>query len=311
MSSPYVSLYKSSGYDFSVLGVPIYFGSSYILGSKYVPRAIREYSMLDRVSKGKYYDLDSETWIQSNHLSICDIGDLNIWPTDPEKNNSELINTVYRIRKNSFPIIIGGDHSITYSNFKGCVKALSQLNKNIGILHFDAHLDTEGEYLPSLPPRWHGNPFSALIEEGILEGNKLVTVGPRGRISEESYKYTKKKGIHLITSSKVKKLGINTVIKQVKEIFSTNTDYIFLTIDIDCLDISQSPGTGTPKYGGLNTGELIQALISFKELPIIGMDLVEVNPKFDPSGSTAIIAGELLYNFLSFGFNQKVQPPKN
>lgn len=310
MSAPYVSLDESSKYDVAVLGVPIDFGSSYRLGSKYGPRAIREYSVLDRISKGKYYDLDSERWLQSQDLSICDIGDLNIWPTNPEKNNRELINTISRIRQHSFPVILGGDHSITYGNFKGCMEALSDSGKNIGILHFDAHLDTEGEYLPSLPQIWHGNPFSTLIEEGSLDGRRLVTIGPRGRIGEEAYKYTKDKGIHLITASQVEKIGINTVIKQVKEIFSTDTDYIFLTIDIDCLDISQAPGTGTPKYGGLGTGDLIQALISLQGMPIIGMDIVEVNPKFDPSGSTAIIAGELLYNFLSFSFNQKLQPGK-
>lgn len=309
MSSPYVSLEDSAKYDVTVLGVPIDFGSSYRLGSKYGPRDIREYSMLDRVAKGKYYDLDSETWIQSDDLSICDIGDLNIWPTDPERNSKELIHTVSAIRKSSLPVILGGDHSITYSNFKGCIDTLR--NKKVGILHFDAHLDTEGEYLPSLPKIWHGNPFSALIQEGSLEGKRLVTVGPRGRISEEAYKYTRDKGIHLFTATQVNKLGIKKVIEQIKEIFSIDTDYIFLTIDIDCLDISTAPGTGTPKYGGLAVQDLINALISLKELPVIGVDMVEVNPKFDSTGSTAIIAGELLYNFLSFGLNKNLQPQKD
>lgn len=308
MSSPYVDLKASRKYEVVVVGVPIDFGSSYRLGAKYGPRAIREHSTLDRVSEGTYYDLDNDTWIKSNNLTICDIGDLNIWPTNPEKNTRELINIISKIRQNSFPVILGGDHSITYANFKACAKALSAKSKNIGLLHFDAHLDTEDIYSPSLPKIWHGNPFRKLIEEGVLDGKRMVTIGPRGRISEEAYRYTKDKGITLFTSADVKKQGLESILQNISKVFTKDTDYVFLSIDIDCIDMSQAPGTGTPKYAGLNVSELIQGLIAMKELPIIGIDLVEVNPNFDPSGRTAILAGELLYNFLSFGYNKKLQP---
>lgn len=306
MASPYVDIDESSNYDLVVVGVPIDYGSSSRLGSKYGPRAIREYSVIDRIATGTYFDLDSKSWIQGNKLSICDVGDINIWPTNPERNTQELVKVISEIRKKSFPVVLGGDHSITYANFKACSSILK--DKKIGLIHFDAHLDTEGEYMESLPELWHGNPFSKLIEEGILAGSRMVTIGPRGRIGKESYEYTEENNITLITSFDVKEKGIKNVINQVFDLFSKDTDFIFLSIDIDCLDMSIAPGTGTPKYGGLEVKDLIQALIAFKKLPIIGVDLVEVNPQFDPTGNTAIIAGELLYNFLSFGINKEIQP---
>lgn len=305
MASPYVSLDEVSNYDIGVIGVPIDFGSSYRLGAKYGPKAIRDHSFMDRIASGKYYDLDTNKWIQGNKLSICDLGDINIHPTNPEKNIEEVINTVTAIRKTSFPVILGGDHSITYSTFKACASILK--NKKIGLVHFDAHLDTEDDYLPTLPKIWHGNPFSSLIEEGLLDGERMVTIGVRGRINETSYNYTKKHGITLYTAKQVKQKGVAEVISEVIKKFEKDTDYIFLTVDIDCIDMGQAPGTGTPKYGGLDVEELIHALIMMKDLPVIGMDIVEVNPLFDPTESTPIIAGELLYNYLSFGFNKNIQ----
>ena len=308
MASPYVSLDESKRYDIAVVGVPIDFGSSYRLGAKYAPKAIREHSFMDRIAVGRYYDFDSEQWINGNGLSICDVGDVDIYPTNPEKTIAETIKAVSAIRKNSFPVILGGDHSITYANFKACASVLADRGKKIGILHFDAHLDIEEEYLPALPEIWHGNAFRKLIEEGLLDSKRMVTVGPRGRIGEGLYRYAKEKGIHIFSAEQVKKDGVENTMEKVIRIFSQDMDYVFLSIDIDCMDISQAPGAGTPKYGGLSAGELIRALLLMKELPIIGLDLVEVNPKFDPSGTTAIIAQELLYNFLSFGLNKDVQP---
>lgn len=307
MSSPYVNLEKSRKYDVVVLGVPIDFGSSYRLGAKYGPRAIREYCMLDRISPRTFYDLDSEKWIESNSLSICDMGDINIWPTDPIKNTEEIINVVSKIRQHSFPVILGGDHSITYANFAACVKTLSSKKKDIGLIHFDAHLDTEDTYLPTLPEIWHRNPFRKLINDGILDGKRMVTIGPRGKISKEAYEYTKKNGITLFSTNEIRNQGMVKIMQKICNLYR-DTDYIYLSIDIDCLDMSQAPGTGTPKYGGLDVRDILYCLIQMKKLPIIGVDLVEVNPKFDLSGRTAIVAGELLYNFLSFGFNKHLQP---
>lgn len=306
MASPYVTLEEASNFDIGVIGIPVDFGSSYRLGSKYGPQAIREHSFMDRIASGKYFDLDNKEWINGNKLSICDIGDIDIYPTDPIKNSAEIIKAVSKIRKTSFPVILGGDHSITYSSFKAIAQTLPK-DAKIGLLHFDAHLDTEEDYLPTLPKVWHGNPFSSLIKEGILDGNRMVTVGVRGRISENSYKYTQEHGITLITAKEVREKGIKKTIEEVSKIFAKDTDYIFLTVDIDCLDISEAPGSGTPKYGGMNVEDLIHALIALKNLPIVAMDLVEMNPRFDPAESTAIIAGELIYNYLSFGFNKEIQ----
>lgn len=303
MGSPYVSLAEASNYDVVVAGVPIDFGSSYRLGSKHGPEAIRKHSFMDRIASGKYYDLDTRQWLQGNKLSICDIGDIEVWPTDPNKNNEELQRVVTQISRTSFPIILGGDHSITYANFMAIRNTIGS-DKRLGLLHFDAHLDTDDTYLPTLPEVWHGNVFRKLISSNMLQGNQMVTIGVRGRIGESTYRYTTEQGIKIITAADVKNQGVTDTMKVAIDSLRKSADYIFVSIDIDCLDITQAPGTGTPKYGGLGGDELVQALIQLREAPVIGMDLVEVNPQFDNSEITAILAGELLYNYLSFGFNK-------
>lgn len=292
-------------YDVVFLGVPTDYGATYRLGSKYAPRKLRELSSWLRIDGNIMFDFDTEEKLKTNELSIADIGDIDVDPTNPEHNQDNITNSVYNIRKNSFPLVCGGDHSITYGSFRGCYKAIKEMypDYEIGIIQFDAHLDLEDKYL-NMPRVWHGNVFRRLIEEEYLKGENLYTIGPRGLEEYSLIRYVKKNKINLYTNRKVKEIGLINIIKEIKKDSKNKKIKYYVTFDIDGIDMTNAPGTGTPQSDGLKVPECNYALRSLNDLDIIGFDIVELNSYVDSSNNTFIVASELLYNFLGFGFNK-------
>ena len=293
-------------YDVVFLGVPTDYGSGYRLGAKYAPRKLREYSFWDRVDGSEMYDLDTEKYINSNELEIGDIGDIEVDPTNPEHNQANISEKVYKIRKETFPLVCGGDHSITYGSFIGCYKAMKELEPEyeIGIIHFDAHMDTFGDYL-NMPRVWHGNTFEKLIEDGFLKGENLYTIGPRGYLYADWQRYSKSKKINVYTANKIKNMGINKILKEIFEKNKNKKMKFYVTFDIDFIDASYIFGTGTPVLNGPNATVADEALQLLKDFELVGFDIVELNPMLDNSNTSFIIACELLLHFLSFGFNKE------
>ena len=304
MGSDFIKEDDIKKYDVVFLGVPTDYGASYRLGAKYAPRQLREYSFWDRVDGLKMYDLDNEQYIKTNNLNIADIGDIEVNPTNPEQNQCNITDKVYSIRKNSFPIICGGDHCITYGSFRGCYKAIKEMYQDyeVGIIHYDAHMDVEKDYL-NMPRIWHGNVFRKLIEDGFLKGENLYTIGPRGIINSEWIEYSKENRINLYTSNNVKKIGIENIMDEIIEKNKNKKIKFYITFDIDGIDMSYIFGTGTPKSNGLSVCDCEKSLRKLKKLDTVGFDIVELNPKLDDSHSSFVIACELLYDFLAFAFN--------
>lgn len=300
MKSPYIDLAEMQSYDVGVLGVPVDYGTSYRQGARNAPRAIRDHSHWDRVDGSEYIDVDSGVKLVSNNLKIGDLGDLLVSPGDAEKTNSEIAKVVEAIRIELFPLILGGDHSITHPSFIGCQKALSEAEKPIGILKFDAHPDVEENYL-TLPTVWHGNTFRKLIEEGHLDGSHLINIGLRGLVPKKWMDYMNDQGITNFTVPEIRRRGIDQIIKDAIRILRERCSSVYVTFDIDCIDPVDAPGTGTPSFGGIRAEEAIYAVRQLGGLPVKGFDLVEMNPDFDPTGRTQVATCDLLWNFLSFG----------
>lgn len=303
MGGKLITKNEIKNYNIVFLGVPCDYGASYRLGAKYAPRQLREYSFWDRVYGQELYDLDHNQYIETNDLSIADYGDVYVCPTNPNKNQDEITNTVYIIAKDSFPLICGGDHSITYGSFRGFCKAIKERlpDYEVGIIHFDAHLDVEKEYL-NMPDVWHGNVFRRLIEDGYLKGENLYTIGPRGVVDKQWFDYEKEQKINLYTSNQIKEKGIESVIN---EIIYANQDkkiIFYISFDIDAIDVSYIFGTGTPQCNGLTPYECDNALRMLNKLKIGGFDIVELNPKLDLSNTSFVIACELIYHFLALGY---------
>ena len=239
-------------------------------------------------------------------FKIADLGDVYVNPANPSDNQDAITEKVYSIAKNSFPLVCGGDHSITYGSFRGFAKAMKERfpEYEIGIIHFDAHIDVEDKYL-NMPEVWHGNVFRKLIEDGYLDGNNMYTIGPRGVIGREWFDYVKEKNINLFTSNYIKEKGILNIVNKIKEKNINKKIKFYITFDIDCLDVSYVFGTGTPQCNGLTPYECDEALRNLHDLDIAGFDIVELNPKLDDSHTSFVIAEELLYHFLAFGLNKE------
>lgn len=196
-------------YDVVFLGVPCDYGASYRLGAKYAPRQLREYSFWDRIYGEELYDLDHNEYLKTNELKIADLGDVYVNPTNPSSNQDGITQKVYSITNHSFPLVCGGDHSITYGSFRGFYKAIKEIypEYEVGLIHFDAHMDVEDKYL-NMPEVWHGNVFRKLIEDGYLEGKNMYTIGPRGVVGRDWFDYVKEKNINLYTANNIKEKGI-------------------------------------------------------------------------------------------------------
>ncbi len=306
MGGDFISEDELRKYDVVFLGVPTDYGSGYRLGAKYAPRKLREYSFWDRVDGSEMYNLDTEEYISSNELEIADIGDIEVDPTNPEHNQANITEKVYTIRKEAFPLVCGGDHSITYGSYIGCYKAMKELapEYEIGIIHFDAHMDTFGDYL-NMPRVWHGNTFEKLIEDGYLKGENLYTIGPRGYLYADWQRYSEDKKINVYTANKIKARGINKILEEIIEKNKNKKIKFYVTFDIDFIDASYVFGTGTPVLNGPNATVADEALQLLKNFELVGFDIVELNPMLDNSNTSFVIACELLLHFLSFGFNKE------
>ena len=303
MGGEFIRENEIKNYDVVFLGVPCDYGASYRLGAKYAPRQLREYSFWDRIYGEELYDLDHSECLKTNDFKIADLGDVYVNPTHPNENQDAISEKTNAIARDSFPVICGGDHSITYGSFRGVYRAMKEKYSDyeIGIIHFDAHLDLEDEYL-NMPEVWHGNVFRKLIEDGYLKGEDLYSIGPRGVVGRQWVDYAKEKGVNIFTSNKVKEVGIVNVIKEIQEKNENKKIKFYITFDIDCLDVSYVFGTGTPQCNGLTPYEADEALRNLGKFDICGFDIVELNPKLDDSHSSFVIACELIYHFLAFGY---------
>ena len=296
---------KFSNYDVVFVGVPTDYGATYRLGAKYAPRKLRELSFWLRIDGAEMYDFDTDEVLYANELEIADYGDIEVDPTHPEKNQKNISKAVYDVRKKTFPLVCGGDHSITYGSFIGCYKAFKEEypDYELGIIHLDAHVDVEDKYL-NMPRVWHGNVFRRLIEDGYLKGENLYTIGPRGIEEYELIRYIKEEGINLYPNKKVKELGLLSIVDKIKENSKNKKIKYYITFDIDSLDMIYAQGTGTPQSYGLRVNDCNYFFRKLKELDIVGLDIVELNPVLDPSGNSFIVACEILYNYLAFGYKK-------
>lgn len=299
MGSEYITAKQLEKYDVGVIGIPTDHGASYRLGAKYAPRHIRECSFWDRVEGTLYHDLDKNKTLSSNSLKIGDLGDININPSNSNANNKHIIQTLSEIRAKAFPLILGGDHSITYPALIGCKKEFR--DKRIGLIYFDSHLDVEKKYL-NLPKVWHGNVFRKLVAEGYLAGEDIICIGANGLVENEHFDYFNKNNMTLYSARDIGENGIATIINSAKDKLN-KCDAVYVSFDIDVLNATD--GTGTPHPGGVSVSQAIEAVRLLREFNIIGFDLVEVNPKYDFSGRTGIDAADILYNFLAFGLKNK------
>jgi agmatinase len=276
----------------ALVGVPFDQGTTNRPGTRYGPRAIRmasqNYGIYFHLEKGTF-DLEHRKHVLQG-VKFIDYGDVPILPTHT-RSNMHMIHDTFKniIDKDVFPVAFGGDHSITFP-------IIDAFEVPLDIVHFDTHLD----FLDNVAnvKFSHSNPIKRASE--LENVDNITQIGIRGFTdSESNYEESVKYGSQIITAEEVLKNGTGLILDQIP-----SSDNIYVTLDIDVLDPSIAPGTGTPEPGGLSylqMRELITALP--KKHNIIGFDLVEVNPLFDPADITSQVAARLAFDFLGAVFS--------
>lgn len=282
--------------DVAVLGVPYDMGTQYRSGARFGPRAIREASTLFSFGHAGAYDHEDDTvYLPAERVRIVDLGDADIVHTDTARSHE---NTRFAVRKilaaGALPVILGGDHAV----HAPVIEAFAG-QPPVHIMHFDAHLDFVDE---RHGVRYgHGNPLRRASETGHVTGMTQLGIRNVSSSNRADYEAARRFGSDILSVRDVRRLGPAGVLQRIP----AGARY-YVTIDIDGFDPSIAPGTGTPSHGGFLYYEVLEILQGLaRQGDIVGMDLVEVAPAYDPSGITAFLAAQLLLNLLGFVFEER------
>jgi guanidinopropionase len=272
--------------DIALIGVPMDLGVTNRAGARHGPREIRNASSLMRL-----YNVSTDV----NPYDLCRIADVGDVPIDNLFNLDEAIKDIAAYYREIhaagvIPLSAGGDHSITYPIFQGIAA-----DKPVGMIHIDAHTDTWGEFYGS--KFHHGAPFRLAVEDGLLDAKRTIQIGIRGgQNTLEGLQFSRESGMRVVMMDEFTEMGVAAVIEEARRIVGDGPTYI--SFDVDGLDPVYAPGTGTPEIGGITTVEALQLLRGLRNLNLIGGDVVEVAPPFDPTGNTALVGASLMFEIL-------------
>ncbi len=282
--------------DVAILGAPFDFGTQWRSGARQGPRAIREASTLFSFGHAGAYDHEDDVvYLPAETTRIVDIGDADIIHTNTEDSHANIELGVRKIlAANAIPVVLGGDHSINIP----CVNAFSSEDP-IHVVQVDAHLDFVDE---RHGVRYgHGNPMRRAAEKDYVTGLSQIGIRNVSSTARQGYEDARAMGSDILSVRQFRKLGVEGVLSRIPE----GVRY-YVTIDIDGFDPSIAAGTGTPSHGGFLYYEVLELLHGLaKRGDIVGIDLVEVAPDYDLSGTTAILAAQILMNTVGRILHQK------
>jgi len=295
----YVADWDAIEADVAILGAPYDGGTQWRAGARFGPRAVREASTLFSFGHAGAYDHEDDATYLGSDVRIVDIGDADIIHTKTEESHANIELGVRKIlAAGALPVVIGGDHSINIP----CVNAFADdcaRNGPIHLVQIDAHLDfvdvrhgvTHG----------HGNPMRRAIEKDYVSGMTQLGIRNVSSTAKEGYEDARSRGSDILSVRQVRALGAEAVVNRLPE----GARY-YVTIDIDAFCPSIASGTGTPSHGGFQYYDVLEILQGLsKRGNVVGIDLVEVAPAYDPTESTQILAAQVLLNFIGFIFHNR------
>lgn len=292
---PYQPDWSAIDADACILGAPFDFGTQWRAGARFGPRGVREASTLFSFGHAGAYDHEDDATYLPETVRIVDIGDADIVHTDTARSHANIETGVRAILKaGALPVVIGGDHSVNIP----CINAFDGRG-DIHILQIDAHLDFVDE---RHGVRFgHGNPMRRAAEKPYVTGLTQVGIRNVSSTAREGYEDARAMGSDILSVRQARALGPQAVIDRIP-----GGARVYVTIDIDGFCPSIAPGTGTPSHGGFLYYDVLEMLqVLAKRNEVVGMDLVEVAPDYDPTGSTSILAAQILLNFLGFIFHER------
>lgn len=272
--------------DVALIGIPFDGGTTNRAGPRHGPREIRnQSSMVRRVHHAtgiSPFDL----------VRTGDCGDVGTNPLDLMESLDKITAFYRRVRSaGAVPLTAGGDHLISLPILRGIAH-----DSPLGMIHFDAHSDTYDSFFGTSRYN-HGTPFRRAIEEGLLDPKRIVQIGLRGGISDATnFDFARDAGVRLIFIEELDARGVEDVMAEARTIVGEMP--IYVSFDIDVIDPSFAPGTGTPEIGGITTREAQRLVRQLRGLDIRGVDLVEVSPPFDQGGITALTGATMMFELL-------------
>lgn len=272
--------------DVAIVGVPFDIGTSNRPGARFGPRGIRNESVLIRP-----YNMATRA-APFDRLRIDDTGDV-------ATNPYNLTDAIARIERHYdallahgvIPVSMGGDHTIVLP----ILRAIARRHGPVGLVHVDAHTDINDTMFGEAVA--HGTPFRRAVEEGLLDGPRVVQIGVRGTgYAADDFDWSRRQGFRVVQVEECWHRSLTPLMAEVRRQLGAGP--VYLSFDIDGLDPAYAPGTGTPEIAGLTTVQGVEIIRGCQGLDLVGADLVEVAPIYDPSGATALTAANLLYEML-------------
>ena len=288
MRLPHVSLDEARIQDveIGIIGVPWDSGTTNRPGPRHGPRQLRDASTMIRAEH-------PVSGVRPYERSNCaDLGDVSINPADIEDSMNR-ITALYKkvLEKGIKPLTAGGDHLTSLP----VLRALAD-KAPLGMIHFDSHTDLFHSYFDGTMFT-HGTPFRRAVEENLLDPKRVVQIGIRGtQYDSEDLDFAKSVGIRVIKIEEFFDRGIQDVMAEAREIVGEKETYV--SYDIDFIDPAFAPGTGTPEVGGPNSYEALKVVRELTGIKIVGADMVEVSPPFDPSSNTAFLGVSIMFELL-------------
>ncbi|MCC5887977.1 MAG: agmatinase [Gammaproteobacteria bacterium] len=276
----------AEGLDAAFIGVPLDIGTSNRPGARLGPRQIRDESRMLRP-----YNLATRA-APFDSLQVADLGDVAI-NTFHLPKSMDIITAFYDevLGHDCTPLTLGGDHTVTLP----ILRAVAKKYGPVGLIHVDAHADVNDTMFGE--PIAHGTPFRRALEEQLIEGTRVVQIGLRGTgYSAEDFDWCRRQGFRVVTAEECWYRSLAPLMDEVREQLGAGP--VYLSFDIDGLDPSVAPGTGTVEMGGLTGAQGLEIVRGAWGLDLVGGDLMEVAPPYDPSGNTALMGATLLYEML-------------
>ena len=273
--------------DVAILGIPFDSGVSNRSGTRFGPRKIREASLT------LWGHNPTMQVTPTKVLKVVDYGDVSVIPTSIEHTMTTITKETREILGTGTTLIsLGGDHSITLP----LMRAHAEKHGPLSLIHVDAHIDTWESEFESVPYS-HGTPFRYALQEGLIRKGEYMQIGIRGPVSyENDYAEAAELGARTVTNHEIFEKGIPEVLKEAHQ---RMTGPVYVSIDIDAADPAYAPGTGTPEVGGFTSYQLLQLVRGLQGLNLVGFDIVEVSPPYDHADITAILASNIVFEYLS------------
>ena len=306
MKAPYVEDVNRVGdFDVAVVGIPHDSGTTYRPGTRFGPQGIRRISAL-------YTPYNYEMGVDlREQITLCDVGDIFTIPANNEKSFDQISKGVAHVfASGAFPILLGGDHSIGFPTVRGVCRHLG--DKKVGIIHFDRHVDTQET---DLDERMHTCPWFHATNMANAPAENLVQLGIGGwQVPREGVKVCRERGTNVLTVTDITEMGLEAAARYAIERATDGTDCVYISFDIDCIDAGFVPGTGWPEPGGLLPREALKLLeLIVRNVPVCGLELVEVSPPYDISDMTSLMATRVICDTMAHlvvsGQLPRKQPP--